>query len=93
VAFFQCFIRGENFPGELLGETGLYGFFTTRWVEAENEAEAELISLDMLKNEATFQLPESLPKPTLAKVYFESIEAIDQLPESPGCGATWFRED
>jgi hypothetical protein len=35
---FRCSIRGENFPGELIGLTTAARFKATRFVEAEGES-------------------------------------------------------
>src|SRR4051794_18549300 len=34
MAWFRCCVRGENFPGQLVCEAGLVGFYVTRFVEA-----------------------------------------------------------
>ena len=42
---FRCSIRGENFPGELIGLTTAVGFHATRFVDAESATEAEQIGV------------------------------------------------
>ncbi len=92
MAFYRCFIRGEHFPGECIGQKGVYGFYTTRWVEALNKEEAELRAVDLLREDRSLALPEGAAKPADARVYVEEIEEVDELPESTGGGATWFSE-
>ncbi|MCI0637989.1 MAG: hypothetical protein L0Y72_23555 [Gemmataceae bacterium] len=57
MAWFRCFTRGENFPGKLAGETGLVGFYTTRFVEASSAEKAEALALEGLRAEAKLAPP------------------------------------
>ena len=92
---YRCLIRGENFPGELLGEYGLMGFYTTRWVEAASEEEAEMLALEALRSDPDLQPSlEVRDRSKAAKVFFEEIDEVP--PETERCpnkGATWFRMD
>lgn len=78
MSWFKCLIAGENFPGVLIGESNNIGFYTTRFVEAKDQNEAETIVLKNLKNEKSLVLPPETPRPTDANVYFESIEEVDK---------------
>jgi hypothetical protein len=40
MAWFRCFLRGEHFPGELVGEAGPIGFYVTRFVSSTFTAQA-----------------------------------------------------
>jgi hypothetical protein len=72
---FRCSICGENFPGKLLGQDDLIGFYTTRYVEADTSEQAEHLALELLRNDPSLQLsPEHRTKN--AKVYFEKIVEI-----------------
>ena len=51
MAWFRCFICGENFPGALAGISGLVGFYTTRFVEAIDHDDAEARVLELLRGE------------------------------------------
>jgi hypothetical protein len=81
--WFKCFIAGENFPGELINEAELIGFYTTRFVEANTAEEAETAALTRLKKEKSLQLPEGINPPENAKIYFEEIEEVprNEVPE------------
>ena len=48
MAWFRCFIHGENFPGELIGSAVPVGFYVIRFVEADDAAEAETLALRAL---------------------------------------------
>jgi hypothetical protein len=63
MAWFRCFICGENFPGQLIGETQLVGFYVTRFVEATDAAGAEAAALQALRAE-----PQLAPAPGLHTV-------------------------
>ena len=89
MAWFKCVIEGENFPGSLIQQDGLVGFFVTRSVEADSDGEAEMLALAALKQEAMFDL-NGMAKPEDARVYFNEIVEIDE-PFAPSPGATWFQ--
>lgn len=53
---FRCFIRGENFPGKLIGERKPIGFYTTCYVEAQSSEQAEMLAVDLLRNDKDLAL-------------------------------------
>lgn len=72
---FRCLIRGENFPGELLGDSKAIGFHATRFVDAESAAEAEKLAVAALRQEPALTLAVE-PRVKNAKVYFDSIVEV-----------------
>ena len=92
MAWYQCLIRGEKFPGILIGKTEMVGFYTTRWVDAADPDEAELAAVAALKRDPCFALPEGTARPVEARVFVEEIIELAAAPESEGKGATWFVE-
>ncbi len=82
--WFKCFIEGENFPGELIGEKSPVGFYVTRYIEAASAEEAQEMAITNLRNEESLKLPEGVQPSKEAKVYFESIEEVSSsdLPEN-----------
>ena len=89
---FRCFILGENFPGKILSQSTPIGFYTTRFVRAVNSEEAEMAALTLLRDDEALRLDPS-DRPPDAKLFFESVEEIDELPEGcrePGGGFTFF---
>ena len=87
MAWFRCFIRGENFPGELAGEPGLVGFYVTRFVEAANAEEAEGHAMAALRAEPNLVPPAEYQPSGIARVYFEEITELRQEqipPQQPG---------
>jgi hypothetical protein len=92
VPFYRCFVRGEHFPGQLIGADDSYGFYTTRWVQALNRKRAELRAVEAIRRDPSFALPDGAPEPADARVYVEKIEQVARLPRFRGGGATWFSE-
>ena len=82
---FRCSIRGENFPGGLLGEASPIGFHTTRFVDASSPDEAEMLALGMLRGEDVFSISPELRSDD-AKVFFAEIVEVapdsERLPNS-----------
>jgi hypothetical protein len=64
---FRCLIRGENSPGELLGQSGAIGFYATRFVDALSAAEAEQVAVVALRQDAALTVTVE-PKVKNAKV-------------------------
>jgi hypothetical protein len=93
VPFYRCLVRGENFPGEIIGEAGIYGFYTTRWIQALNEKRAELRAVEALRRDPKLALPRDFPVPANSRVYVERIQQVSRLPRMRGGGATWFRQE
>lgn len=88
---FRCFIRGENFPGSLAGQTEPIGFYITRIVEASSASEAELAALETLRGEPEFELVRPEERMERAQVYFEQIEELPvEAGRGPGKGFTFF---
>jgi hypothetical protein len=90
---FRCSIRGENFPGELIGLTTAIGFHATRFVDAQSAEEAERIAVAALREDAALTVT-SEPRVKNAKVYFESIEEVPSGSEKmPNEGFSFFSMD
>jgi hypothetical protein len=90
---FRCSIRGEGFPGELIGLTVAVGFNATRFVDAESAEEAERIAVAALRQDVALTVTAE-PRVKNAKVYFESIEEVPAETERvPNAGFTFFRMD
>ena len=51
MAFFRCFILGENFSGMIEGRDDPVGFYVTRHTEAEDSGQAMTIALDHVEAE------------------------------------------
>jgi len=51
VAHYRVFLRGENFLMEVNGKATRIGFFTTRFVQANNRDGAELLAVDLIRSD------------------------------------------
>ena len=76
MAWFRCFIWGENFPGQMIGESGPVGFHVTRFVEAGDAGEAEAVALQSLRAEPKLIPPPGYTPSAQVQVFFEEIEEI-----------------
>lgn len=87
---FRCHIRGENFPGELLGHEAAIGFHAIRFVDAESAAEAERIAVAALRQEEALTVNVE-PRVKNARVFFESIEEVPaDTKREPNSGFSFF---
>jgi hypothetical protein len=84
--WYQCSIRGENFPGAILGKKERIGFYTTRGVEAESAQEAEMKALADLKADKKLRLPKT-QQSSKAKVFFEEIAELNRRPVKKPVGS------
>jgi len=89
--FFRCLMRGENFPGELIGENRLIGFYATRFVEAVDLHAAKCLALESLRQDDSLQSKSA--RTSDAKVYFEEVVEVSAEAAalaSGGVGFTFF---
>lgn len=89
---FRVFLRGEHF---FLKEEGLverYGFYTTRFVEALDEDQAEQTAVELVRKED--QLREAVwnDQPDPSMIFVEEIVEISTF-ESQGSGFSFYEED
>ncbi len=91
--FYRVMLRGYNFPGSLIGKSGRYGIYTTRWVQALNPKRAEHKAVAMVWRDPLLALPTAKSEADRAYLRLEKIEAVRRLPRRRGGGATWFREE
>ncbi len=88
--FFRFLIRGEKFPGDLIGERRLVGFYATRFVQALDLQAAKRLALESLHKEDALQSKSD--QTSEAKVYFEEVvevSADDAALASGGVGITF----
>jgi len=90
MSLFRVSLRGENFPGAILGETGAIGFYTTRFVEAATEREAELAAVEMLRADPTLDVPERLRTEDAMVFADEIVPVPDDTPRGPSKGFAFF---
>lgn len=84
MAWWRCFVCGENFPLVHDGELGLYGFYTTRFVEAASAAEAEDKAARAIFADPGLAAPMGAPGADRARVFFEEIVAVGTPEQDQG---------
>jgi hypothetical protein len=89
---FKVLVRGEHFLMNVDGVEKKRGFYTTRFVEAQNEEAAESAVMEMLRDD----LAESVhnDKSDTPMMYAEEVEEIDSFAgfPVPGGGFTFYPE-
>lgn len=88
---FKCLIRGDDFPGILIGADCDVGFYTTRFVDCDSAEAAEPLSLKSLRDDpklvggrfADLDL-------TRSRIYVEEIEECAMCSIDMASGFSWF---
>jgi hypothetical protein len=92
---YRVFIRGENFLLKVDGTAGKVGFYTTRFVEARNDSEAEDTAVSTLRNDSSLRdivLNEKSDPPMLFVEEIDELISFDGL-TLPGTGLAFFAEE
>jgi hypothetical protein len=91
---FRVFVRGENFLINLDGVEQKLGFYTTRYVEAQNEEAAEYVVMDMLRGDRKLAKGVLNDKSDPPMMYAEEVEEIDSFEgfPLPGTGFAFYPE-
>ncbi len=89
---FKVFVRGENFLMNIDGVERRYGFYTTRFVEAQSEEEAELAVVNLLRNDPRLVQAVMNEKIDPPMMYAEEITELKSFGEYqvPGTGFSFF---
>ena len=82
--WFRCLIHGENFSIESDGRANVKGFYTTRFLEAENYSQAEVIGLAVLRADSYFADEAMKNRSPEARIEFEEIEELKGKPPKIG---------
>jgi len=82
--WFRCLIHGYNFSIEVDGAAKFTGFYTTRFVEAENYEQAEIIGLERLKDNDFLNDDSIKNRSPDARVEFEEIVELNGKPPKVG---------
>jgi hypothetical protein len=76
---FRVVLRGENFWMSFDGAAQRLGFYTTRFVEAADQAEAEHRAVDMLRRDAKLHGKVLNDKSDPPLIFAEEIEELDSF--------------
>ena len=91
---YSVMLEGRNFLLDIEGSVKKYGFFTTRYVEAENPEQAEIKAVQLIKEDRSLKMAaknEGL-KPM---IYLDSITELMSFEgvRLPGTGYSFFPDD
>ena len=93
MALFRVLLHGKGFPGVILGKSSPIGFYATRFVEADNEQEAEVAAVAVLRESHELKVPAEHRTPG-AKVFVEEISNVPQTTERvPNAGFTFYENE
>ncbi|HKY29836.1 MAG TPA: hypothetical protein VJM12_17985 [Pyrinomonadaceae bacterium] len=92
---YKVFVRGENFLINLDGVEQKMGFYTTRFVEAENEVAAEYAVMDILRSDPKLVQGVLNEKSDPPMMYAEEIEELKSMKgyPVPGAGFSFYPEE
>jgi hypothetical protein len=90
VAWYRCLVRGEDFPLVLKGELDLFGFYTTRFVDASTPEDAEHRATRLILADPSLSFSMGAPAAEGARLYFESVDRVDEQGAS-NSGFTFYR--
>ncbi len=92
--WFRTFIRGENFKMRVEGKVQALGFYTNRFVEADDQRGAELAALAAIKAEPKLQGTPVNERADPPRIYVEEIEEMHETSRPDvSHGLMFFRED
>jgi hypothetical protein len=75
VVWFRLFACGEDFPVIIDGKVEIVGFYTTRYVEAETQGEAEAVASELLFEDEDLQPPPGYDE-YQPSIRFEEVERV-----------------
>jgi len=87
---YRVILNGQNF---MMGDGEAFGFFTTRWVKAENAESAEQAAVELIKNDPELKGAVVNEKDNPPMIYLEALSEIGWLEyfrKNPGGGYTFY---
>lgn len=89
-------LEGKDFPVTWEDKDEVFGFFTTRWVKASNENEAELSAVKLVKNDSSLQemtLDRVGLTPMIYLVEMQKVGWFTYIRRKPGKGYSFYTQD
>jgi hypothetical protein len=77
MAWFRLFACGEDFPVIIDGNVEIVGFYTTRYIEAPTQGEAEAIASELLFEDEDLQPPPGYDE-YRPRIVFEEVEQVSE---------------
>ena len=92
---YKVLVRGQNFLLNVDGSVGKFGFFTTRFAEADTPAQAEETAILALRADSTLRSNTLNDEADTPMLFVEDIEELDSFDgiTPPGAGFSFYRED
>jgi hypothetical protein len=95
MAKFHVFLNGTNFWLKFGGKPGRFGFYTTRFIQADSAEQAELLAVELIREDEALRnnlLNDASDPP---KITLERIEEVDSFGDHkpPGAGYAFYPED
>ena len=92
---YKVFVRGQNFHLHLNGEARKLCFYTTRFVEAQDDHEAEEKAISTLRNDPTLRDRVLNDKSDAPMLFVEEIAELDSFDgvTLPGTGFSFYTGD
>jgi hypothetical protein len=91
---YQVFVRGENFMMRFDEQDQKLGFYTTVFVEAQDQEDAELQAMELLRNDQKLVSSSLNTKSDSPMMFVESIEELESFQglNLPRTGFSFFSE-
>ncbi|WKL58623.1 hypothetical protein Q1W73_06460 [Asticcacaulis sp. ZE23SCel15] len=74
--WYRVMLKGENFRTKTDGKTEILGFYTTRYVEAGSEDEAEHKAVDLIRKDESLKKIVLNAKDDPPLIYLEEIDVV-----------------
>lgn len=87
---YAVILEGRNFPIVTDKGVQLLGFYATRKVKAENEEEAALMAMEMVRSDPELLAVVDRDKTTQPKLFVKSTETIGWWGDMKSSGYTFF---
>jgi len=78
MAWFRLFACGEDFPVIIDGHVEIVGFYTTRYIEAPTQGEAEALCSELLFEDEDLKPPPGDWSDLESRIVFEEVEQVAQ---------------
>ena len=81
---YRILVNGQNFLLEMDGENRKTGFYTTRFVEAQDAEQAEALAVELIKSDPKLSNIVLNKRGDSPRVYVEEIEEVKRLRAQAG---------
>jgi hypothetical protein len=91
---YRVMLEGRNFLLDMEGSVEKYGFFTTRYVEAENPEQAEIKAVQLIREDQSLKVA-AKNEGSKPLIYLDSIVELESFEgvRLPGTGYSFFPDD